>query len=910
MTQAGMAEQPIPELPELSRDTGDMTPVELGPKAPSAQPHATNIQAGNTTSTGSAETPTAVAPASAARASAEPISGANAPIVGSPAARLTTPLTAAATQSAKTPVRYGLSAWFRATFDNQTPVLAHNPTQNSQVDGTVTGAVTTLGPDGHALTFTAGVPVNGGTVVIAPDGTFTYSANRTLTQTGGTDTFTVTASDEMSGRHVHGLPGLLNLITNGMLGKAGHSATISVTVAVNPVTAAAKPGTPAYLVGGVDHVTGTVSGELDANDPDPHTLTYSLTDGPSRGIVTLNPDSGAFTYTPSQTDRHQAAAENATAEQLHDTFTVTVVDGRGSATAVPVSVDVDPANTDPALNLLVSDPDSDGSVHVSVIVTDPDNDPVTYLVVHDPALGSLTQVADGYVYAPLADARENAGTVGTDSFQITATDQHHGIVTKTVTVAISPSEQAAVVEPAAAKKPREKASASTMAAVPTSSVVRQGESLVLSPAKSGSTYSDSTASGGKALLMKSNGTASTTLSLPKSTSLVIRAKGDQYKGAPTMTVYLDGQAVSTIAVSATTWTDYTIPITASAGTHTISVAYTNELRASASKDRNLRIDTITAIAGAVVTEQPAYFPAADWLWKPIASDAAVATDSATWVSYLSAPTGKRVANMYNYGVTLIPSSAITTSTPRYDVKFKYVGSWGSDPFGSYTVALPQGTKIPAGSDGHIAILDPITGQAFGIWQAKYNTKTDTWTGSWGGRTPINGNGIDQAGSATATGISRYAGVVTAAEFSTAVAANTGLNHALVFSTDIAGPDFVGPAIKSDGANMAGVATPIPEGYRVQLDPSINIDAIPGITAGEKVIAKTLQTHGAYVVDQGGARMAFIFETIPGATANNPGAVYTQAGLSWDYYDMTNIPWTQLRVLAPYAQDSSSPDART
>lgn len=378
MTQAGMAEQPIPELPELSRDTGDMTPVELGPKAPSAQPHATNIQAGNTTSTGSAETPTAVAPASAARASAEPISGANAPIVGSPAARLTTPLTAAATQSAKTPVRYGLSAWFRATFDNQTPVLAHDPTQNSQVDGTVTGAVTTLGPDGHALTFTAGVPVNGGTVVIAPDGTFTYSANRTLTQTGGTDTFTVTASDEMSGRHVHGLPGLLNLITNGMLGKAGHSATISVTVAVNPVTAAAKPGTPAYLVGGVDHVTGTVSGELDANDPDPHTLTYSLTDGPSRGIVTLNPDSGAFTYTPSQTDRHQAAAENATAEQLHDTFTVTVVDGRGSATAVPVSVDVDPANTDPALNLLVSDPDSDGSVHVSVIVTDPDNDPVTY----------------------------------------------------------------------------------------------------------------------------------------------------------------------------------------------------------------------------------------------------------------------------------------------------------------------------------------------------------------------------------------------------------------------------------------------------------------------------------------------------------------------------------------------------
>ncbi len=196
-------------------------------------------------------------------------------------------------------------------------------------------------------------------------------------------------------------------------------------------------------------------------------------------------------------------------------------------------------------------------------------------------------------------------------------------------------------------------------------------------------------------------------------------------------------------------------------------------------------------------------------------------------------------------------------------------------------------------------MDPVTGQAYGIWQAKYDSATDTWSGSWGGRTPINGNGIDQTGSATAAGISRAAGVVTAAEFDAAVAANTGLSHALMFSTDIAGPGFVSPANKSDGTNIAGVTTPIPQGYRIQLDPSINVDAIPGITPGEKVIAKTLQTHGAYVIDQGSARMAFAFETVPDATSDsNPGAVYTNAGFAWDYYDMTNIPWSQLRVIAP------------
>lgn len=93
-----------------------------------------------------------------------------------------------------------------------------------------------------------------------------------------------------------------------------------------------------------------------------------------------------------------------------------------------------------------------------------------------------------------------------------------------------------------------------------------------------------------------------------------------------------------------------------------------------------------------------------------------------------------------------------------------------------------------------------------------------------------------------------------------------------------------------------VATPIPEGARIQLDPSINIDAIAGITKGEKVIAKTMQTHGAYVIDTGGARMAFLFEHIPGSTSGSPGAVWSDAGLAWDYYAMNKIPWKSVRVL--------------
>lgn len=436
-------------------------------------------------------------------------------------------------------------------------------------------------------------------------------------------------------------------------------------------------------------------------------------------------------------------------------------------------------------------------------------------------------------------------------------------------------------------------------------VVIEAETLTLSRSGRGTTYLDPTASGGTALVLKQNSSASTTVSLPEFTGVVVRARGDQYRGAPVMNVSINGKVVSSVAVTATSWTDYTVPFSAPAGRYTVSVAYTNDASGKLG-DRNLRLDKVTVVKAAAdpppppppSTSTPGFFNGADWLWNPIPANAQLAGNSATWVSYLAAANKARIANLYDYSVALVSASDVSSGTPRYDVNFTQ--PWGSDPFGSATVPIPIGTKVPPGTDGHVAVLDPTTGTAFGIWQAKYDTATNKWSGSWGGITSLTGNGIDTSGSATAAAIARYAGVVTAAEFSTALAANTGINHALAFSTDIAGPDFVYPAAKSDGQNWAGVAVPLPEGYRIQLDPAIDVDAISGMTPGERVIAKTLQTHGAYVVDQGAARMAFAFELLDDATSTSPGSVWVNAGFAWDYYNMSGIPWSQLRVLAPTA----------
>ncbi|MFC7659366.1 hypothetical protein ACFQV8_27455 [Pseudonocardia benzenivorans] len=126
-------------------------------------------------------------------------------------------------------------------------------------------------------------------------------------------------------------------------------------------------------------------------------------------------------------------------------------------------------------------------------------------------------------------------------------------------------------------------------------------------------------------------------------------------------------------------------------------------------------------------------------------------------------------------------------------------------------------------------------------------------------------------------------------------ADQDIPHALFFSTNIVKPKEVRyPATKTDGSNMDGSSAPIPEGARVQLDPSVDVDAIPGIGKGEAAIAKALQTYGAYVGDNGGARMAFIAEYAPGSTA------YEDAGLSGDFVGLKDIPWDKLRVLSDWS----------
>ena len=103
---------------------------------------------------------------------------------------------------------------------------------------------------------------------------------------------------------------------------------------------------------------------------------------------------------------------------------------------------------------------------------------------------------------------------------------------------------------------------------------------------------DSGASGGRAARFGPNGRISARRVIGGVRFVVIRARGDQCKGAPIVTVNVDGRKLLSKAIPATDWTAYPVKANVDAGAHTIEVAYGNNYKDD-DCDRNLFVDKVT-----------------------------------------------------------------------------------------------------------------------------------------------------------------------------------------------------------------------------------------------------------------------------------------------------------------------------
>ena len=248
---------------------------------------------------------------------------------------------------------------------------------------------------GRTLTYTAPTTSRGGgTVSIdTATGTFVYTPTTAQRRTAGaatTDTFTVRA-------------------TNG-----ARSITQTVTVNVDPGT----PIATAPTVGVPEAVSGVVTGSVVFTDTAGRGLTYS---GPATstggGTVSIDPTTGAFTYTPTAVQR-QTATDTTT-----DTFTVSADNGVRT-TAQTVTVTVEPGTTYGTARQAMTT--STGQVWGFI-----NGGQTSYTLTEAPQFGTVSISDRGvYAYNPGADF------TGLDSFTVSLPSLEPGGQSSDVTVSV------------------------------------------------------------------------------------------------------------------------------------------------------------------------------------------------------------------------------------------------------------------------------------------------------------------------------------------------------------------------------------------------------------------------------------------------------------------------------------------
>jgi hypothetical protein len=81
----------------------------------------------------------------------------------------------------------------------------------------------------------------------------------------------------------------------------------------------------------------------------------------------------------------------------------------------------------------------------------------------------------------------------------------------------------------------------------------------------------------------------------EASGIIVRARGDDCQGPPTMQVLVDGQTVLTTDVKSHTWADYPATVPLKVGMHQFVIRFLNDRYEPPSCDRNLYIDKVTLL---------------------------------------------------------------------------------------------------------------------------------------------------------------------------------------------------------------------------------------------------------------------------------------------------------------------------
>jgi len=281
---------------------------------------------------------------------------------------------------------------------------------------------------------------------------------------------------------------------------------------------------------------------------------------------------------------------------------------------------------------------------------------------------------------------------------------------------------------------------------------------------------------------------------------------------------------------------------------------------------------------------PRSFAASSPFNTPIGPDVRIDPRSRAMVAILA---GRGYATAQIYADTP-PVYEATPATPRR--RISCTRPWGTCDLERRPVPVPQGAMPSHGYDASMVVIDRAAEKVYEFW--RYDPGAGT--AGWGAVLPLHGNGTGKRRTspgqhgATGAGISRLAGVIRTHEVR-----QGRIEHALAGPTGFSCKNsYRYPAVKTDGwSTHAGC---IPEGARVQLDPSVDCAGLPDAQPWEVMVCRALQEYGWYNIDNGNAGVkgfGIQFEN-PAGENNDP---YRARGIE-EYKSIRHIPLDRLRVL--------------
>ena len=241
--------------------------------------------------------------------------------------------------------------------------------------------------------------------------------------------------------------------------------------------------------------------------------------------------------------------------------------------------------------------------------------------------------------------------------------------------------------------------------------------------------------------------------------------------------------------------------------------------------------------------------------------------------------------------------------------------WGTCQLEGERIQIPDAAKVPRGPDGHMTVVDQRSGWEYDFWQVRSKPSGGgVLAFSWGGKTRIDGEGIDVDANAARFG--EMAGLIRAEELEAGY-----IDHALFLFVDCDSGGYVYPASKTGRAcsslGRSDVDAP-PMGALFQLDMSdAEIDALDAPT-WRKAIFRAMAHYGMYVGDTGGTwglkteggitYTSFGYEDKYVEFAKKVGVPYEPQADRWVFDVRDGIDWqSRLRMIDPCeVSDSCAP----